>query len=234
MSKPATKPAIVPVSFPWDFEQLYALSTGIENRWKVLARYAPDEAGSLGIYIPPCKLCLLDTVRTIEHQQSTGYLKDPKWCSFCPIGLDVQSKGMGTSCGSTPYIKWSAKPTKENAQAELDYLEDLRDRMLASLDYSDICGHDRKQKAYMEKHFRYFDNEGQTFDQYTIINTDPDLLTRNRHPSYGASEHPFHPQGFGQYSEVNREIVVSFLGKEVDLEDLPEDVQKLALQLIPE
>lgn len=37
------------------------------------------------------------------------------------------------------------------------------------------------------------DNGGKTFDRYTIIN-------RKTGDVWGASENPFHPQGFGQYS----------------------------------
>lgn len=37
-----------------------------------------------------------------------------------------------------------------------------------------------------------FDNGGETFDRYTILNTaDGEMI--------GASDHPFHPQGFGQF-----------------------------------
>ena len=35
------------------------------------------------------------------------------------------------------------------------------------------------------------DNQGETFDRYTIITPDGEV--------YGASVDPFHPQGFGQY-----------------------------------
>lgn len=37
-----------------------------------------------------------------------------------------------------------------------------------------------------------FDNNGETFDRYTI-------LDKSTGEMYGASENPFHPQGFGQY-----------------------------------
>lgn len=36
-----------------------------------------------------------------------------------------------------------------------------------------------------------FDNGGTTFDRYTIITKDGEM--------FGASQNPFHPQGFGQY-----------------------------------
>ena len=37
-----------------------------------------------------------------------------------------------------------------------------------------------------------FDNNGETFDRYTILNKQTGDL-------YGASSDPYHPQGFGQY-----------------------------------
>jgi hypothetical protein len=42
-----------------------------------------------------------------------------------------------------------------------------------------------------KKRFWIFDNEGKTFDRYTIILQNGDIL--------GASFNPFDPQGFGQY-----------------------------------
>lgn len=43
-----------------------------------------------------------------------------------------------------------------------------------------------------DKTIYVFDNEGETFDRFTIIFSDGDIC--------GASEHPFHPQGFGQFN----------------------------------
>lgn len=42
------------------------------------------------------------------------------------------------------------------------------------------------------KHLAIFDNGGETFDRFTIINLQDGEM-------YGASLNPFHPQGFGQY-----------------------------------
>ena len=44
------------------------------------------------------------------------------------------------------------------------------------------------------------DNKGETFDRYTIILPNGDC--------YGASENPFHPQGFGQYCGNIADVVV--------------------------
>lgn len=102
-----------------------------------------------------------------------------------------------------------------------------------------------------------FDNEGKTYDRYTIILSDGEV--------YGANENPFHPLGFGQYSGnvcdrmnttygygwrkhfdekkiLKHELAnylneargdSSWLGKEVkDLTTLPEPVQQYIQQLI--
>jgi hypothetical protein len=42
------------------------------------------------------------------------------------------------------------------------------------------------------KNIVVFDNGGETFDRFTIIN-------KSNGEMIGASEQPFHPQGFGQY-----------------------------------
>jgi hypothetical protein len=103
-----------------------------------------------------------------------------------------------------------------------------------------------------------FDNKGKTYDRYTVIFWNGDVL--------GASEDPFHPLGFGQYcgniahsyytqsfgigwqkghshqkitamikQAVDSQIQIAkndkdWLGKET--KDLPADVQKYILQYI--
>jgi len=70
---------------------------------------------------------------------------------------------------------------------------------------------------------KVFDNGGTTFDRYTVV-IGNDI--------YGCSEHPFHPQGFGQYcgsgSEYNHYINGD--GREEDTllteDQIPEDVKK--------
>jgi hypothetical protein len=79
---------------------------------------------------------------------------------------------------------------------------------------------------------RIYDNGGRTFDRYTIL---PDRWTRGqsrRTPGgllwegTAASEHPYHPQGFGQHVEA---MAGPHLGKRITLADLPPDVQRFVL-----
>lgn len=89
---------------------------------------------------------------------------------------------------------------------------------------------------------RVYDNGGESWDRYTAIYTG-----RYRHLTGGSfwvrgmSEHPFHPQGFGQMGEYDRQIDTNdsgfapaigrknHLGKRIRFEDLPEDAQRCVL-----
>lgn len=50
-----------------------------------------------------------------------------------------------------------------------------------------------------------FDNNGTSFDRYTIVLPDGE--------TFGASQHPFNPQGFGQYCGNVVELVYSSKGR---------------------
>lgn len=82
---------------------------------------------------------------------------------------------------------------------------------------------------------RVFDNEGESFDRYTIVNiNDHERMTPDGaiYGALGASENPFSPMGFGQNTSA---MIAEHLGKEITFDDLPEDVQKFVIQsFIPE
>lgn len=86
-----------------------------------------------------------------------------------------------------------------------------------------------------------WDNGGETFDRYTIaidgiqyVDDQPYVMI------LGASEHPFHPQGFGQHcnevpSEEFKVSKLSHWGKRIGWYELPDDVRTFVIQqLIPE
>lgn len=82
---------------------------------------------------------------------------------------------------------------------------------------------------------RCYDNGGATFDRYTIL---PPRWARDEYAypngqwnAIGASEHPFHPQGFGQHCTAS---VGRHLGKRVAWSSLPRDVQRFARQAFPD
>lgn len=73
------------------------------------------------------------------------------------------------------------------------------------------------------------DNGGKTFDRYTIyVSTDIASI-------YGASENPYHPQGFGQFcGNLIPGKNSDHLGAIVPIESLPIDVQKFISDKIEE
>ena len=87
-----------------------------------------------------------------------------------------------------------------------------------------------------------FDNGGVTFDRYTVLFIGDYALTNEGTSLYiGMSEHPFHPQGFGQHGELFGvfEIGISYVvddfwssdnGDEIiPFADLPEDCKKAVM-----
>lgn len=71
---------------------------------------------------------------------------------------------------------------------------------------------------------RCYDNGGKTMDRYTVIYMDQPEYKHKTYACVGMSEHPFHPQGFGQHLTA---MVGRHLGKRIKFEELPEDCQKL-------
>lgn len=102
------------------------------------------------------------------------------------------------------------------------------------------------------RYVRCYDNGGKTFDRYTVVFTGnyrniPGRRCRAKYgpldfQNVGMSEHPFHPQGFGQHGESERQIDVNkdgfapaigrsnHLGKRILFVELPADCQKLVLR----
>lgn len=81
---------------------------------------------------------------------------------------------------------------------------------------------------------RLYDNGGQSFDRYTIIPPRWAKQYKERSGLFeaiGANERPFSPQGFGMHVSA---APGAHLGKRVKWSDLPEDVQRFALQSFPE
>ncbi len=65
-----------------------------------------------------------------------------------------------------------------------------------------------------------FDNGGKTADRYTLINGDGDV--------FGFDDHPFHPQGFGQYcGNIDQwtSRKTNHLGKKITIDELSDQAQ---------
>jgi len=104
----------------------------------------------------------------------------------------------------------------------------------------------------LPRYVRCYDNGGKTFDRYTVVfsgnyRSIPNRRCRAKNgpldfQNVGMSEHPFHPQGFGQHGESERQIDVNkdgfapaigrsnHLGKRIMFVELPADCQKLVLR----
>jgi hypothetical protein len=81
---------------------------------------------------------------------------------------------------------------------------------------------------------RCYDNNGRSFDRYTIIPPRWDKLYLERRGLFaaiGSSANPFHPQGFGMHVSA---AAGAHLGKRVSWDKLPPDVQQFARQSFPE
>ena len=75
---------------------------------------------------------------------------------------------------------------------------------------------------------RVYDNLGETCDRYTVVFTG-NYKGRNGCDYLGMSEHPYHPQGFGQHGWHERVIdypSYTHLGKKIKFKDLPEDCKR--------
>lgn len=90
---------------------------------------------------------------------------------------------------------------------------------------------------------RCYDNEGESFDRYTVVFTGHYThKTARQHWFVGMSSFPFHPQGYGQHGESDGPCDLAkrgswppaigrknHLGRRITFESLPEDCQKLVL-----
>lgn len=76
--------------------------------------------------------------------------------------------------------------------------------------------------------FKIYDNSGKTFDRYTLL-TEPFHFGKSC-DAYGFSENAKSPQGFNQYCGDVYEGAE--LGKEIDFDNLPQEVQEAILERI--
>lgn len=92
------------------------------------------------------------------------------------------------------------------------------------------------------RYIRCYDNGGETIDRYTCVftgnynNIGKGRKSDRRYDEFiylGMSGAPFHPQGFGQHGSSVTQIdrpKYSHLGKKVQYDDLPSDVQLCIMQ----
>lgn len=81
---------------------------------------------------------------------------------------------------------------------------------------------------------RVYDNNGRSFDRFTIIPPKSATEYRENPVSWvaiGASVDPFHPQGFGMFCTA---MPGHHLGKRIHWDQLPEKVKQFAREAFPE
>lgn len=79
----------------------------------------------------------------------------------------------------------------------------------------------------MKTNLRIYDNNGKTFDRYTVLFMDQPENRPGCYAALGMSDRPFHPQGFGQHTVA---MPGRHLGRRIELQDLPEDCRRLVAQ----
>ena len=82
------------------------------------------------------------------------------------------------------------------------------------------------------RYIRCYDNEGKTFDRYTVVYTG--RYRKNDDFLYvGMSANPFDAQGFGQHGWSHYPIdrpTYGHLGKKITFADLPDDCRELVIR----
>lgn len=76
-----------------------------------------------------------------------------------------------------------------------------------------------------------YDSGDQFLDRFTAVYMDRPEYKPGTYFARGMSEHPFHPQGFGQCCTA---MPGKHLGKRIKFENCPPDVQKCILQDLTE
>lgn len=79
----------------------------------------------------------------------------------------------------------------------------------------------------IERNIRIYDNDGKSFDRYTVIFMSEPERQKDTYAALGMSEHPFSPQGFGQHCMA---MPGNQLGRRITFAELPKDCQKLVRQ----
>lgn len=83
------------------------------------------------------------------------------------------------------------------------------------------------------RYIRCYDNGGKSFDRFTIVFTGRYAKKMGGFIYLGLSEHPYHPQGFGQHGFSDYLIdrpTYGHLGKRIVFEKLPIDCQKAIVE----
>lgn len=82
-------------------------------------------------------------------------------------------------------------------------------------------------KTHPRGSVRLYDNGGRTFDRFTAVFLDQPERQPGTFAALGMSDHPFHPQGFGQHCTA---MPGRHLGRRINRGELPQDCRILLKQ----
>lgn len=144
--------------------------------------------------------------------------------------------GLHTRLGFlTPELAWQANPTVRGSVVPEDY----------QIVYDKFSKRRNKfMPGGIPRWIRCYDNGGESFDRYTVVFTGRYThKTGGKFWYIGMSEHPFHPQGFGQHGELDFQCDTRgengnrgwpptigrscHIGKRIHFIDLPKDCREL-------
>lgn len=89
------------------------------------------------------------------------------------------------------------------------------------------------------KKLRVFDNDGETYDRYTVVLPDKEKVgyeLKEYNVCLGLSDDPTHPLGFSQFSTctLGEDGKGTHMGKEISFDSLPDNVKSHALDRLSE
>ena len=87
----------------------------------------------------------------------------------------------------------------------------------------------RSRKDYPIGVIGIYDNNGKSMDRYTVCYTPIESQGETWWPYLGMSEHPYHPQGFGQHGELRFRKTRQRGERCINFAELPPDCQKLVM-----
>lgn len=88
----------------------------------------------------------------------------------------------------------------------------------------------RSRKDYPIGVLGIYDNNGKTFDRYTVVYTPFKDNNQLYFPYVTMSDNPFHPQGFCQHNELCFRSTRRSGEKVINFKELPEDCKKVIFE----
>ena len=85
----------------------------------------------------------------------------------------------------------------------------------------------KSRKDYTDGVLGIYDNNGKSFDRYTVVYDPWEYQGKLIFPYLAMSDNPFHPQGFAQHGELSFRYTKQSGEKVINFSELPVDCQKV-------